>query len=461
MFNYRWLFLLILGGKMKDKIDAIVLFRMSVLGQLIARNELEHGELSQIINDLANKSYKIPNSKHNNISKKTIEKWYYAWLKHGADGLLPKKRSDIGKTQLSDEIQQLIIELKEVNPARSVNTIISLLKMQGVICDKEISRSTLYRFLKTKDLNKRTINEAEIIERRSFAAKHAGDIWQGDVMHGPKIQTSNGLRKVYLVSLIDDASRFIMHNAFCLGETALDIEGVLKQAILKRGLPKKIILDNGSAYRSGSLQQICIILGIKLIYCRPYEPQGKGKLERFHRTFREQFLSELNIKSIQSIDDLNHRLWAWTDRIYHRNPHRGLNNKTPLESWRNDLINVRQLGPEVSQIDNIFYHRYKRKIRRDGTLQFNGHLFEVPFHLVGKTVQLVIDPHAKKALYIESESGENLGPVISLDKISNNNRKRSRPILNKTKETKNSVNIVDLAHKEYKNLYQLTDEENK
>jgi len=446
---------------MTDKINRIALFRMSVLGQLISRNKLERGELSKIVNDLATKSYNIPNSKHNYISKKTIEKWYYTWLKDGIEGLSPKERSDIGATQISQEVQESAIELKKANPARSINTVMGLLKRQGLLSEKEISRSCLYRFLKNKELNKRTISDANFIERRSFVAEHAGDIWQADVMHGPRVQTSKGLHKVYLVSLMDDATRFLMHNAFCLGETALDIEMVLKQAVLKRGLPKKIILDNGSAYRSGSLQQICILLGIKLVYCRPYEPQGKGKLERFHRTFREQFLSELNIKSIRSLDDLNGRLWAWIDRVYHRNPHSGLNNETPLECWRNDLINVRQLGAFASQIDNVFYHRYKRKIRQDGTLQFDGNLFEVPFHLVGKTVNLVIDPHAKKALWIETESGEKLGAVVHLDKISNNSRKRSRPILSKTEAIGASINSVDLACQEYNTLYKLTNTENK
>ncbi|MFH1326197.1 MAG: DDE-type integrase/transposase/recombinase [Patescibacteria group bacterium] len=446
---------------MKDKINSIALFRMSVLGQLISRNKLERGELNKILNDLATKSYNIPNSKHNYISKKTIEKWYYAWLKDGVKGLNPKERSDIGTTKISSEVQQAAIELKKANLARSINTVISLLGRQGIICEKEISRSSLYRFLKSKELNKRIISDSHLIERRSFVAEHAGDIWQADVMHGPRVQTSKGLNKVYLVSLMDDATRFIMHNAFCLGETALDIEGVLKQAVLKRGLPKKIILDNGSAYRSKSLQQICILLGIKLIYCRPYEPQGKGKLERFHRTFREQFLSELDIKSIYGLDDLNNRLWAWIDRIYHRNSHSGLNNRTPLECWREDLINVRQLGNLAMQIDEIFYHRYKRKIRSDGTLQWNGELFEAPFHLVGKEVNLIVDPHVKKALWVESKSGKKLGVVTPLDKIGNNQRKRCRPELSKSNTIKNSINIVDLACQEHEELYSLNYKESK
>src|SRR3546814_2779578 len=98
-------------------------------------------------------------------------------------------------------------------------------------------------------------------------------------MHGPAIPVAGRQRKVYLVSLMDDASRLITHSAFCLGETALDIEGVLKQALLKRGVCRKLVVDNGAAYRAQTLQGICVRLGVQLIYCRPYAPEGKGRSE--------------------------------------------------------------------------------------------------------------------------------------------------------------------------------------
>jgi len=306
----------------------------------------------------------------------------------------------------------------------------------------------LYRFLKSQGLSKRTLNATETIERRSFVAQYAGDIWQGDVMHGPRIQN----RKTYLVSLLDDASWLIAHSAFCLGETALDIEGILKQAILKRGLPKKLIIDNGAAYRSGSLQKICAILGIKLIYCRPYEPVGKGKVERYHRSFRELFLAELDTENIVNLSDLNNRLWAWIEQVYHQKPHAGLNNITPLERWRQDLIKIRPLDTTFN-LDEIFYHRLQRKVRKDGTIQWCGQLFEVPFELVGKKVTLVVDPHANKALWLESESGTKLGDVTPLDPIANNNRKRLRPL--PIADTKHTVNSVDLAYQDYCDSYQL------
>jgi transposase InsO family protein len=123
---------------------------------------------------------------------------------------------------------------------------------------------------------------------------------------------------------VRDAPRLLAHSAFCLGETALEIEGVLKQALLRRGVPLKIVVDNGPAYRAQTLQSLCARLGIHLVFCRSYTPEGKGKLERWHRTVREQFISELDPRHITSLHDLNTRLWAWIEKVYHCSPHAGL-----------------------------------------------------------------------------------------------------------------------------------------
>ena len=270
-------------------------------------------------------------------------------------------------------------------------------------------------------------------------------------MHGPSIQTPTGMRKTYLVSLLDDASRLIVHSAFCLGETALDIEGVLKQALLKRGVPYKMIIDNGSAYRSKSLQTICASLEIRLIYCRPYEPEGKGKLERYNRTFRSLFLDELNFDTIKGLEDLNARLWAWTELVYHERVHEGLGKDlTPLARWREDLIHVRPLGLRATQIEDLFYHRYSRTVRKDATVRWEGKIFEVPYELASTKLILVVDPHEGKALRVESETGELLGSVTPLDPIANNTRKRHRPSEEATtKKPSNTQSTVEYAYNTY------------
>jgi len=171
---------------MNKKNKEIALFRLSVLGPLASRSKLERGELKKIVDELAAQAYQIPYSKQCYLSQKTIERWYYDWLRGGFDSLLPKERADRGRTCIELSVQSAILALKKENPSRSLNTLKYLLENKGTVAKNEISRATLHRFLKKNNLSKRTVSDAETIERRSFEATHAGDIWQGDVMHGPR-----------------------------------------------------------------------------------------------------------------------------------------------------------------------------------------------------------------------------------------------------------------------------------
>lgn len=410
------------------------LFRLMVLGPLASRSELKRGEISSIIRELASKTYDIPGSKRTYLSTATIKRWYHDWKRGGIDALQPKERVDKGNTQLSPRVQERLLQLKQDNPSRSINLLITMMESSGFISKGSVSRASVHRFLKQLKLSKRILPSVNTIEHRSFVAATAGELWQGDVLHGPSIQTKDGLRKTYLVSLMDDASRLLAHTAFCFGETALDIEGVLKQAVLKRGRPYKLLVDNGAAYKSGTLQAICARLEIRLIYCRPYMPEAKGKLERFHRTFREQFLNEIDINQVANIDELNARLWAWIESVYHTRPHTGLNKlnankyQTPIEKWRQDLVHVRPLTAALAErLDDIFCHYIVRTVRKDGTISWEGKDFEVNHHLVGEKVTLVVNPHIQTILRIESAFGDNLGLAHPIDRLKNNHRKRQRP----------------------------------
>jgi transposase InsO family protein len=403
------------------------LFRLSVLGPLASRDRLEQGDLKALLRELAAQSYAIPDSKKLFLSEKTIEGWYYAWKRGGIEALTPKPRSDRGSSKMSEALQEAVCAAKKENPGRSLRVIKQLVGASGLPGSKYLSRSGIHRLLQSRGLSSLTGSAAQPVERRSFVAARAGDIWYGDVMHGPKVLVGGRLRKVYLVSLMDDASRLITHSAFCPAETALEVEGVLKQALLKRGLPIRLVIDNGAAYRATTLQEVCARLEIRLIYCRPYTPEGKGKLERWHRTLRAGFLNELDMGKVRDIHDLNARLWAWLEECYHKVPHSALEGLTPLERYRKDLTQIRPLGPFASRLDELFLHRHERLVRKDGTVSYEGARFEVPFELVGKKVKLVVDPHAQKVLGVESETGESLGKATPLDALANSRRKRRGP----------------------------------
>lgn len=438
---------------MSKPIHPLALFRLMVLGPLASRSELTRGEIKSVINALAEKSYDIPNSRRCRLSPETIQRWYYDWKRGGIDALVPKTRTDCGKTRLPTHIADLIIACKRDNPARSIRSLIHLIEQQGAVAKSTLSRASVHRFLQQNKLSQRMPPNLTTIERRAFVAEHAGDIWHGDVMHGPSIQTERGIRKTYLVSLMDDASRFIVHSAFCFGETALDVEGVLKQAVLKYGLPHRLIIDNGAAYRAKSLQDICARLEIRLIYCRPYEPEAKGKLERFHRTFRDQFMTEIFPEKINGIDDLNVRLWAWLEQIYHARPHGGLEKTTPRDRFRCDLLHIRTLGFRAEKIDDLFNHRIERTVRRDGTIHWNGIKFEVKHGLVDREIILVVDPHTNTAVRAESVFGDDYGAVVMLDPRANLHRKRHRPAPPVVSDPAKNTSVVDLALQEYQQSF--------
>ena len=438
-----------------NQIDPKALFRLSVLGPLVSRERLERGELQQIIRALAGREYAIPGTRRRHLGEKTIQAWYYAWRTQGIDGLTPKARIDRGQSKLPAPAQAAILAAKRDNPRRSIRQIRQLLEAAGTIAHGSLSRSTIHRLLQQHDLSRLSGSASLPEEKRSFVAATAGAIWYGDVMHGPRVPIGGKLAKSYLVSLFDDASRLVAHSAFCPGETALDIEGVLKQALLKRGVPIKLVVDNGAAYRAQTLQGICARLGIHLIHCRPYAPEGKGKLERWHRTCRDQFLGELDERLITGLDDLNARLWAWVEVVYHRAPHAGLDGMTPLARYQQDLAQIRPLGPRAAKLDALFLHRVSRLVRKDGTVSYLGTRFEVPFEHAGKTVRLVVDPHAEAVVGLENENGESIGQATPLDALANLDRRRRQPdpapaaASHTAARVMDGPNLVELAYQQY------------
>jgi len=406
----------------------IALFRLSVLGGLIHR-ELARGELRTEIAHLAERSYIIAGSERTRIGPKTLEGWYYAFGKAGLAGLEPKPRADRGVSKIPAAVQEAILAAKRDNPKRSVRQLRLLMERSGMVAKGTLSRSAIHRLLLAHDLSRPRGSASEPVEHRAFVAAHAGDIWYGDVMHGPKLLVNGAWRKGYLVSLLDDASRLIAHSVFALDEGALAIAGALQQAVLKRGLPKRLVVDNGAAYRAQTLQAVCARLGIHLIHCRPYAPEGKGKLERWHRTLRDQFLSEIDWAAGVSLEDANARLWAWIEALYHRQPHGGLEpGMTPLMRYQQDLARIRTLGPLAGEIDALFHHRIERLVRRDGTVSYQGARFEVPFPLAGRTVRLVVDPHRGQVVGVEDAEGRSLGPATPLDALANLDRPRVRAL---------------------------------
>ncbi|MHC4867264.1 MAG: helix-turn-helix domain-containing protein [Planctomycetota bacterium] len=402
----------------------IALWRLGVLGPLVSAR-LERGDRANLFSEAAARTYEDHAGRRIRIAASTVEAWYYRWRKGGFEALKPKGRCDVGYSRsISPEIAELILDIKRENPRRSIRRIIRMLERAGKVRIGELSKSSVHRLLQAHGLSKRPARHYET-ERRAFRHPHAGDLWMGDVMHGPRVIAEDGrVRKSYLHLFLDSATRFVPGAAFQLSETAADHESVLKQAFLKHGLPRVLYLDRGAAQISGSLKIICAELGVRLVHARPYDPQAKGAIEKFFSILRSEVESELPDKPLE-LEELNSILWSWVSAEYHRRVH-GATKKAPLGHWLEEIEQLR-LAPRPQVLDEIFLHRSRRKVRQDSTVRFGGKLLEVRPELCGLEVELRYDPHSPNKLPQVFVNGEFYCDTVELDLERNSSRRRHRP----------------------------------
>ena len=206
--------------------------------------------------------------------------------------------------------------------------------------------------------------------------------------------------KTYLIALLDDATRIIPAAAFTRSETVAAFLPVLERAVRRRGLPKRLYVDNGAAYRSRHLALVCAKLGVTLIHARPFQPQAKGKQERWFRTVRTQLLPTLTAPDTRDLATLNRRLWAWIEEEYHYAPHRGLSGATPIDRWAAASAHIEL---PTGDLQDVFLFEEKRKVQQDRTVSLHGVVYEVDAALVGQTVTLRYDPvRARRGVQVVS-----------------------------------------------------------
>jgi transposase InsO family protein len=346
-----------------------------------------------VLREKAERAYEIPGSRRTRVAPETIRDWLSAYRRGGFDALRPQVRRDQGRARaIPQPIADLLCQIKDETPALSVGAVIEQVKSKGVADDLHLAPATVHRLLSRHGLMEKRPQEPTSKDRRRFAFDKAGELWMSDVMHGPAVTVENGRkRKTYLIGLLDDATRVVPYAAFALSENTAAFLPVLQQAVLRRGVPKRLYVDNGAVYRSNHLSLVCAKLGITLIHARPYLPQGKGKQERWFRTVRMQLLPILGETDLKSLDALNRRLWAWIEGEYHLSPHKGLDSATPLDRWMMAGHDIRLVSPECD-LDEMFLFEQKRRVQRDRTISLHGIVYEVDASLVGETVTLRFDP---------------------------------------------------------------------
>lgn len=366
----------------EDSAMKVATFRFGVIADFVTGARFERGEKMRLVKEKAARSWEIPYSDRTHISVSTIMSWIHAYKEAGnrLEGLVPKSRKDKGSyRKLDASLRMAIRDLKRENPSYTVPVIIRKLQHAKVIASTDrLNKASIYRYINKEGL---TSTSKTAGDRRRFEASHPNQIWQCDVLHGPRVKTANGQRKSYLCAIIDDHSRLITHASFSLSEDLESLKACLRQAIFKRGIPQRFYVDNGACYRATNLEQILAQLGIALSHSRPYTPQGRGKVERWFRYVRQDFLP-MHAHKPMTLEELNERLDDWVDR-YNDKPH-STTGETPYERFKTDLACVR---PAPDHLEDYFRLIEFRRVKRDRSIQINNRLFEVPVSLIDKKVE--------------------------------------------------------------------------
>ena len=426
---------------MDAKAEKIALFRYGLIATLVLE-KLPRGEMIRRARELAEHDYDIPFSDRRHVSVETLLHWAVRYRTGGLEALGPQPRSDRGKPRvISPQLAQLIERLKRENPHRNGTTLLRELALVSEDGTAPLSESSLYRFLKKHGLTKRQLLTKTGYKK--FEAEYANQIWQSDVMFGPYVEREGGgKRQCFLCAILDDASRLIPHGQFYADQVLEGLLDCLRSAIAARGVPIRFYVDNGKIYRSRQLERIGASVGILIVHTPPYQPEGRGKIERFFRTVREQFLASIDRQHVATLADLNARFQVWLDSAYHREKHGALET-TPLERWQRDIEHVRQLPPSTD-LRRLFFYRLDRLVRRDSTFLVHRRFYEAPPHLAGRRVEVRFDPldPTEMEVYFEGQLVSTARPVDAVV----NSQLPPKPKTESPTGTSTGINYVELLH---------------
>ncbi|MDT5256171.1 MAG: putative transposase [Mycobacterium sp.] len=367
-----------------ERARAIGLFRYQLIREAAdaAHSTKERGKM---VRELASREHIDPFGRRVRISRQSIDRWIRDWRAGGFDALVPNPRQCTPRTPT--EVLELAVALRRENPQRTAAAIRRILRTQlGWAPDER----TLQRNFGRLGLTGGTVGGSAPVFGR-FEAEYPNDLWTGDALHGIRIQ----LRKTYLFAFLDDHSRLLPGYRWGYAEDTVRLAAALRPALASRGVPKAVYVDNGSAYVDRWLLRACAKLGVRLVHSTPGRPEGRGKIERFFRTVREQFLVEITGEPdvigrhyVSDLDELNRLFAAWVETVYHRTAH-SETGQTPLARWcAGDPVAL----PAPETLTEAFLWEEHRRVTKTATVSLHGNSYEVDPTLVGRKVELVFDP---------------------------------------------------------------------
>lgn len=394
--------------------------RYSAIAPLITGLSDDYDSLTAFFNNASIKGVIHPDGTIKHYAPGTIEKWYRNYKENGFDSLIPTGRVDRGKPRkLDDDLQEQIKYLKSNYPRMSASAIYRQLRDNGSIKNGEVSESTVNRYINLLAVQMKTTKN---LDMRRYERAHINEVWCGDSSVGPYLKTPDGKkRKVYIIALIDDASRFIVGIDVFFNDNFINLMSVMKSAVAKYGRPGMFNFDNGSSFKNKQMELLAARIGSVVHYDQPYTPTQKAKIERWFRTMKDQWLASLDIRDFHSLDELRGNLLAYVQK-YNRTIHSSLKGKSPQERFFSEPEHIRRLSD--TDIESSFLLELERRVSSDSVIVIDQIEYEVDYRFAKQRIRLRYSPDMKDIFIVESDG--TLTPVRLLNKTENAYIKREK-----------------------------------
>jgi transposase InsO family protein len=326
------------------------LFRLEVIAPLVS-GRLEKSELTAVRKQVLSRVYDTPDGLQWQVSERTLRAWVKRHRDGGFNALFDGDRGTYGRNRaLSEAVLRAAMCLRKQESSLSIPQILDLLKhSEGIGAEEveDISKSTLNRHLNRRGAKKHRPKMEDGTYQR-WQQKFVNDLWQGDCSDGlwlPDPANPKRLKKTYLISFVDDASRVVPHAQYYWDMKLPSLLDCLRKAMLKKGRPERTYCDNAWIYHSTTLKLLCAELDIKPSFCTVKRPPGKGKIERHIFTVQAGFHNVAEHADIKTLDELNSFFFAWLSGKYHKNVHSELDGMSPMERWQVDKERIKRVSP--------------------------------------------------------------------------------------------------------------------
>jgi putative transposase len=362
---------------MEDRRRGVALFRYSLIREL-ADAELSPRQRGALITALAATDHAF-DGRRVEVTGPTLRRWLRAWRAGGFEALVPVVRRQPNRT--SAKLLEAAEALKREAPRRTAAQVARALAEAGL---GKVSERTLQRHFVRMGLDTRPDGLPPRALGR-FQANEFGELWTGDGLHGPVV----GKEKAVLFAFIDDWSRAVPGWRWGYREDTVRLEAALRRGLDSAGVPAAVFVDHGSAFMSAPFHRTLAVLGVRIVHSTPGHAASRGKVERFFRTVRDQFLVELEARGgARDLAQLNELFGAWLEGVYHRTVH-SETGQTPLDR----RLTGRQLRrPSPAELHEAFLWSETRLVTKTSSVSLHGNHYEVDPALVGVRVELVFDP---------------------------------------------------------------------